>query len=192
MNTEHILFAAIWAGYLSLHSALATTRVKVALYGWIPAAQYRLFFNALALLLLVPLVWAYLRCAPVVLWPNAAIRNVLGGALLVAGGVLLKVAFRQYDSGEFLGLRPAAAGAPLATKGLNAYVRHPLYAATFLLLFGWPLLSGTLAAVLLSGIGSLYLVVGTYWEERKLVREFGADYLAYKAQVPRFFPRIFL
>lgn len=188
MDTPHLLFAATWAGYLGLHSALATTAVKAVLHRWIPAAQYRLFFNAAALFLLVPLVWTYLRCPPVQLWPNTLVLNVLGGVLLLAGSVLLKVAFQQYDSGEFFGLRPAATAAPLATGGLNQYVRHPLYSATFLLLFGWPLLSGTLAAALLSVIGSLYLVVGTQWEERKLVREFGADYQAYQARVPRFFP----
>ena len=35
-----------------------------------------------------------------------------------------------------------------------------------------------------------YLVVGSILEERKLLRELGAVYAAYREQVPRYFPRI--
>jgi protein-S-isoprenylcysteine O-methyltransferase Ste14 len=35
---------------------------------------------------------------------------------------------------------------------------------------------------------SVYLYVGTFFEERRLVREFGDDYRAYQRQVPRLIP----
>jgi len=35
-----------------------------------------------------------------------------------------------------------------------------------------------------------YMLIGGYYEERRLVRIFGEDYLRYQAQVGAFFPRL--
>jgi protein-S-isoprenylcysteine O-methyltransferase Ste14 len=37
---------------------------------------------------------------------------------------------------------------------------------------------------------SLYLIIGMYFEERKLLREFGVEYERYQKQVPILFPCI--
>jgi protein-S-isoprenylcysteine O-methyltransferase Ste14 len=37
---------------------------------------------------------------------------------------------------------------------------------------------------------SLYFWIGSYFEEKKMVREFGDSYLPYQKKTPRFFPFI--
>jgi protein-S-isoprenylcysteine O-methyltransferase Ste14 len=41
---------------------------------------------------------------------------------------------------------------------------------------------------LLTLLMSLYFVLGSYHDEKSLVRQFGTDYLEYRRKVPRIFP----
>jgi protein-S-isoprenylcysteine O-methyltransferase Ste14 len=65
-------------------------------------------------------------------------------------------------------------------------VRHPLY--TFGLLFIW--LTSTVSQNSLTVyIGAtLYTLIGAYFEERKLLREFGDSYAEYKKKTPMLIP----
>jgi len=54
---------------------------------------------------------------------------------------------------------------------LHRFVRHPLYSAAFLILWG-----------------SVYLVVGSHFEERFLERLYGDAYADYRRRVPAFVP----
>lgn len=115
-------------------------------------------------------------------------------ALAVAGWIGLFGVLWTYDLGRFSGLaqiRAARSGAvidddeALITSGVHAYVRHPLYTAAFLILWAgaWNQL-GLATAVW----GSLYLLVGSRFEERRLQRVHGEAYAAYRDRVPAFLP----
>lgn len=80
---------------------------------------------------------------------------------------------------------PQARLEPLVTSGIHRYVRHPLYTAMFLMFWGRAFDEAALMTALW---GTLYLVVGTHFEERKLLRIYGEDYARYSAAVPRFLP----
>src|SRR6476659_5814384 len=69
----------------------------------------------------------------------------------------------------------------LETDGVYGFVRHPLYFAWILLVFGAPVMTGTRLsfAVLTTG----YLAIAIPWEERSLIRIFGVDYEAYRRRV---------
>ncbi len=73
----------------------------------------------------------------------------------------------------------------LIASGFYAYVRHPFYAAGFLILWGTAWTDLTLATALL---GSFYLVIGLRFEERRLKQLYGEHYHAYRNRVPAFFP----
>jgi protein-S-isoprenylcysteine O-methyltransferase Ste14 len=116
---------------------------------------------------------------------------MFGGQLLSI--ILLFIAFLQTDSLSFVGLRQLfeeeKSGA-LVTRGLYRVVRHPLY--TFSLLFIW--LTSTVSQNSLTVyIGStLYILVGAYFEERKLLRDFGEAYASYKKSTPMLVPGLVL
>ncbi len=112
---------------------------------------------------------------------------MLGGQAFSA--LMLFVAFLQTDSLSFVGLRQLIdeekTGA-LVTRGLYRVVRHPLY--TFGLLFIWlsPSVSQNSLTVYIGA--TLYTLIGAYFEERKLLRDFGEAYVEYKRKTPMIVP----
>ena len=76
----------------------------------------------------------------------------------------------------------------LTTDGLYRHVRHPLYSAGFVFLWLTPVMTSTLLA--LFACLSLYLYIGSVFEEQRLVAEFGPAYQDYRRRVPRLVPRL--
>ncbi|MDD3627813.1 MAG: isoprenylcysteine carboxylmethyltransferase family protein, partial [bacterium] len=78
----------------------------------------------------------------------------------------------------------------LVTSGPFSKVRNPLYDGNFLLSLGLSFLSGIwwflLVYLLMFWIQYIPIVL---WEEDLLEKKFGNEYLDYKKDVPRFFPR---
>lgn len=78
----------------------------------------------------------------------------------------------------------------LSTGGPYAYTRNPLYLGTFLLGLGVATASGQ--PLLVAAFLLFFVLVYTETikrEEDRLASLFGADYEAYRARVPRLFPR---
>ncbi len=77
----------------------------------------------------------------------------------------------------------------LATEGLYSFVRHPQYTGLFLGLFGegivhWP----TFFSVGLFPIIIIAYTLLARKEERKVIEQFGEEYIEYKRHVPMFIP----
>jgi protein-S-isoprenylcysteine O-methyltransferase Ste14 len=80
----------------------------------------------------------------------------------------------------------------LVESGPYRYVRNPMVAGVFLLLFGIGFAIRSLSLVLI--FTPLY-ILATVWElknieEPELIRRLGEDYLAYRERTPMLFPRI--
>lgn len=78
----------------------------------------------------------------------------------------------------------------LVTDGLYRFVRHPQYTGLFLGLFGegvvhWPTI---FSVAIFPGIVLAYFLLARS-EEKKVIAQFGEEYLEYQAQVPMFIPR---
>lgn len=70
--------------------------------------------------------------------------------------------------------------------GLYAWVRHPIYTAGLIFLWLTPILTSNLLAM---NIGlTLYILIGAWLEERKMVAEFGEAYREYQRRVPMLIP----
>jgi protein-S-isoprenylcysteine O-methyltransferase Ste14 len=94
----------------------------------------------------------------------------------------------------FLGLdefiHPEVASQPekLNVGGFYRFVRHPLYLFSLIFIWLFPLMTWNILAF---NIGvTIYLLIGSYFEERKLAKDFGQEYLDYQKRVPAFFPRL--
>lgn len=194
-----VALAGAWAGYFALHSALADARVKRWAARCWPAlaALYRLAYNALAIVLLLPLAWLIASQRGPRWWGWEGAAAWLANALALAALAVVLVTLRHYDGSEFLGLRqwaarrsgqgPAASGAPPALRlsPAHRYVRHPWYGAALVFIWTRDMDAATLVSALAM---SVYFVVGARLEERRLVAEFGAAYRHYQRRVNALVP----
>ena len=113
---------------------------------------------------------------------------VLGELLALAG---LGIAFVQTDVWEFIGLRQLGEidrPTQLFTGGLYSIVRHPLYVTG--LVFIWLFPTMTISLLIINAALTLYILIGAYFEERKLRREFGLEYIDYVTVTPMLIPLI--
>lgn len=124
-------------------------------------------------------------------------------ALHLFSVAVVYVAFLQSDYLEFLGLTQAwrglaaLAGRPappqplfgsqrLVTSGIYAWLRHPMLAGgLWFLLTSGPSLNNIVYTLMYT----VYMLIGGHYEERRLIRVFGDDYLRYRARVGGYFPR---
>ncbi|MEM7693707.1 MAG: hypothetical protein AAF318_04600 [Pseudomonadota bacterium] len=74
------------------------------------------------------------------------------------------------------------------TPLLYKIVRHPMQLGIVIMLFATPHM--TVGHLLFAGAMTAYVSVGLCFEERSLLRTFGARYAAYQAEVPMLFPAI--
>lgn len=128
------------------------------------------------------------------LWPMDGLDSVLnwparigiGAVLLLAGGALVVVgeqAFKQVGTN----VKPWRPSLALATTGIYAHLRNPMYVGAMLILAGLAaaLASDWMAILLLPTALLLHFGV-VRREERYLDAKFGEDYRRYKASVPRY------
>ncbi len=74
----------------------------------------------------------------------------------------------------------------LAVRGPYRWVRHPLYSC--MLVFIWANPDVTLDRLVFNVLWTLWIVLGSRWEERDLVAQFGDSYVRYQRTVPMLIP----
>jgi protein-S-isoprenylcysteine O-methyltransferase Ste14 len=153
---------------------------------------------------LVYVVFSTLSLLILMLWirtlPTATLFTWTGGWAwirllgLAEAGFLFWLGIRSYDNRSFLGLTQAvnylkgvsASEPAFRTGGILAVIRHPWYTGTLILLvFCLPYTDVNLVWRL---VFLAYTLIGTQLEERKMLRDLGETYAAYRREVPRFFP----
>ncbi|MFW6067617.1 MAG: methanethiol S-methyltransferase [Myxococcota bacterium] len=176
------------------HSVMARgwfKRAAARLVG--PALNRSLFVLAASLVLVVTfLLW---QPMPSVLWETSGAAAAVLGAGEVAGWLMVLVSTFLIDHFELFGLRQAYAHfrgrefqpPPMKTPGFYRYVRHPIYLG-FLIAF-WSAPTMTVGRLVFAAGMSSYILVGIRFEERDLLRAFGAKYRAYRERVGMLLPR---
>ena len=112
----------------------------------------------------------------------------------IGGLGIVIMALKNYNLAEFVGTqqvknRSTSKPDQLITKGMNKWVRHPLYLGTILSMLGIFLLSPNDLLLSLVVVTIIYVFVGSYLEEQKLIAQFGEDYIKYQKKVPMIFPK---
>ncbi len=92
------------------------------------------------------------------------------------------------DLWAFLGLRPEnpAHTETLVIRGAYRWVRHPMYTGSLIFIWLMPVMS--LNTALFYAALTLYIVIGAYLEERKLLTAYGQAYADYRRMVPMLIP----
>lgn len=189
-----MILVVLWLLFGVLHSVLAANWWKGIMQRRLGAGfkYYHFAYSVFAALTLsailvfqVNMESRLLYVAPV--WVNLLLCLPVLAGLGIMAAVIKKYFFSLSGISVFY---KQQAPVVLEQGGLHRYVRHPLYFGTLLFIWGlffiFPYLNNLLACVVIT----LYTVLGALLEEKKLVAQFGEQYVLYKRKVPMLIPRI--
>ena len=187
---DYVYYGLLWFSFGFLHSILARENVKSILAPFF-GKTYRLSYNLFSVfhIGLIYFIGLLIFRDPYSFQYNHFFDFFLYSVQII-GVVALILALRTYNLGFFSGMKQLSGGneateVKLTFSFYHHFVRHPLYTASFLILWGNVRSDFDLMNAM---YGSVYLIIGTFFEERQLVRTFGHPYQEYRKRVPVFIP----
>ena len=184
-----ILSVVVWGVVHSIMASFGFKEFLRRVLGNGLMRTYRLFYNVFSVISFAPILYL------MIVLPNEPLYQVPSpwSYLMLMGqgssALLLFVAVLQTDTLSFVGLRQLIEeekDGKLITNGFYRYIRHPLY--TFGLLILWLSPSVTVNSFVVYLSLTVYIIVGAFFEERKLLREYGQAYADYKTSTPMLIP----
>jgi protein-S-isoprenylcysteine O-methyltransferase Ste14 len=181
-----------------LHSSLASARLKrwiAQLFQVSGTRYYRLAFAVTAT------VTAMAYAGSVLLLPDRRMYTIPHPWIIITIVIQLAAAYAilvcLFQSGlmSFLGLdvlfdlklmNPAET---LKVDGFYRYMRHPIYSFSFLVMWLFPVMTWNLMAFFIGC--TVYSLIGSYFEEQRLLEQFGVSYKEYRERTAAFIPKIF-
>ncbi|MBF0566861.1 MAG: isoprenylcysteine carboxylmethyltransferase family protein [Nitrospirae bacterium] len=126
--------------------------------------------------------------------------------LQIVGGIILILPFRYVSIFEFVGIsqiyryvkykqpeggedgltEDGLAGNTLIINGIYGVVRHPMYLGSIIAVTFSTYLTRNF--ILISLLSVLYFIFGSMLEEKRLIKQFGNQYIEYQKTVPRLLP----
>lgn len=191
LNTlESIYLAFLWMLYYFLHSALATDQIKNFLARNFPTIvrSYRFLYSFFAIVNFLLLAWLHILIKSEPLFSTTKVSMGFSVFLIWSGLGIVLLALRLYPFSFWF---RDSDSHRLNKQGLNAWVRHPLYLGTLLLLLGIFLISPSFKNLLFVIISILYIIIGSLLEEQKLLKIFGKEYAEYRESVNMLIPFVF-
>ena len=187
---------ALIAAFAIQHTIMARGRFKAWITRYLPVAAERSTFVLATCVVLAPLCLLW-RPIPQVVWDvDTALFRGLLWALCGAGWLLLLVATFMVDHFDLFGLRQVwlhfrgrpYTPPPFMTRGAYRYVRHPIMVG--MLVGFWATPTMTVGHLLFAAGFTVYIWMGTRFEERDLVRHLGGAYRRYQETVPKLMPHL--
>ncbi len=172
MNPYLILVGG-WVLYFFLHSAMAG-RVNRIVYVLISTVGLLalLFYNGS-----IHSLKFFVSEGPI---------RYLSLVLTTFGVMIIQSSFRQYNFKGFIGL--SNENKQLKTDGILQYVRHPIQAGIILVVLGFFFFIPNLPTLISCACIFIYIPIGIYFEEKKLVASYGDQYIEYRKKVPAIIP----
>lgn len=175
------------------HTIMARSQFKQWWTSIVPSPIERSIFVLSASLILI-LLWAAWQPIAGTVWNAYGIVRTALVAIYAFGWIFAIAATFQINHWDLFGLRqvvaPPASGAReelgLRTPFMYRIVRHPLMLGLLIAFWATPVM--TVGHLLFSVASTAYIVLGTWLEERDLVKEFGNGYIDYRAQTPQLIP----
>ena len=195
-GTLYLIGASVLWGVV--HSILASHGFKHLVSQVAGAAAffqlYRFAYNLFSFASLFPIAVMLFTFPDTLLYTIPEPWNYLTTIIQGLAAIALIAGVMQTGPMEFAGLAQLMPSygeskpAELVTSGLYSYVRHPLYTAG--LVFIWFSPEMTVNRLALWTVFTVYIILGAFFEERKLLRDYGSVYAEYKSKTPMLIPKI--
>ncbi len=195
-DSEHQVL--LWDGLLSLlffiqHSGMIRTSFRDQLAHIIPR-HYHPSFYAIASGIVLTAVVLFWHPSQTVLYGVTGSLRLLVRVISVLAVMGISWGVRALGKYDTFGLDPIRAylrGRPLRSpnfvvRGPYLWVRHPLYFFMLTLIWSYPVVNSD--RLLFNVLWTLWVVIGSYLEEKDLVAEFGEKYRHYQKTVPMLLP----
>ena len=193
MFLNHIILAILWAAFCVLHSLLADEKIRNFIGKLLGRNEkyYRILYSLFAFISLSAVVLYQLSIPARSLFQYPGAVWQLPAVLISGAGLLIMLICTRRYFFRVTGLvRLMEKKEPdgLLISGIHRHVRHPLYLGTLLFIWGLFLLIPVMSLLIMNVIVTLYTLFGIRLEEKKLVKEFGAEYENYRKNVPMLLP----
>ncbi len=188
----------LWDGFLSLlffiqHSGMIRRSYRDWLARIIPRHYHAAFFAIASGIALTAVVLCWQPSQTVVYEVTGQLR-LLAPVVIIAAIMGFSWGVRALENFDTFGLDPIKAylhRTPLrpsnfVVRGPYLWVRHPLY--FFMLVLIWSCPDVNSDRLLFNVLWTLWVVLGSYLEEKDLVAEFGERYRQYQKTVPMLLP----
>lgn len=184
----------LWVSFYLLHSLFADMKIKRKFKGWVGSLfiWYRLLYSLFASVHFLGILMYTATLNEDPMFSSKPTLAYLGYVLATFGTIVLVRAFQKFSPFEFVGISPSdefVKTDQLIVSGLHAHVRHPIYSGLILIFLGYTLVQPTLSSLVHLAMLIVYLPIGIYLEERKLIEKYGSPYEDYKKSVPALIPR---
>jgi len=172
--------------FVSMMSAILGKRIRF----------YRISFNIFSLVTFIPIIIFAISIRGEYFFRWTGYFQIIQGIVIFISLYLYLAGARHYNVLQFLGIhqikyfsnhKSLTESGHLDTSGILSIIRHPWYSATILILWARNL---EFSVLIVNTILTLYLILGTYLEENKLIIEFGEQYRLYQRRVSMLFPYI--
>jgi protein-S-isoprenylcysteine O-methyltransferase Ste14 len=181
-------------GFAALHSLLASLPAKKMArrhFGSMVDPWYPVLFSSIAVITILPFVALLIQSTSPVLYvvPQPWIWLFFLAQLLI--GLASLRTFLDAPHRFLIRAQLAKPHSPeafaLGIKGIYCWIRDPFLLSGLLLIWLTPIMTENLWLVYL--LTSVYLFMGSFHWERRLLSQFGEEYAAYQREISRLIPR---
>ena len=172
MNPYLILVAG-WAVYFILHSAMA-------------GRSNRILYVVISTVGLFALLFYNGSIESLKFFTSEGPVRYISLVLTIFGVMIIQTTFKQFSFKGFIGVSKESQ--ELKTDGILSYIRHPIQAGIILVVLGFFFFIPNLPTLVSCVCIFIYIPVGVYLEEKKLVALFGDQYIEYRKRVPAIIP----
>lgn len=182
-----------WMLFYTSHSYLAALNIKRIIQGIMGGSYkwYRLIYSLVSTLGVLALLFYSGTIPPHFLLSQTDGIQYIGYMLATFGTIISVKSMKGISVLRFIGLSPhddLRGNNELVLVGLYRWVRHPLYAGLILIFLGYFFFLPTVASIIHLAALLVYLPVGIYFEEKKLITLHGQAYIDYQKTVPPIIP----
>jgi protein-S-isoprenylcysteine O-methyltransferase Ste14 len=179
--------------YFLQHSIVVRRGFKQWLGKFMPDVYHNAFYGLTSIIALM-LVLVFWQKSPIIIARADGIIFWLICILFCLCLAALLWGVTSLGSFDALGVRPLMRyisnkqdkAQQIVAKGPYRWVRHPLYLFLIILIWAYPVL--TLDRLIFNIMWSIWIIIGTFLEDRDLHREFGISYREYSSKIPMLIP----